>query len=66
MGSYHTIQGDTWDVIAKRVYGAEKCADYLMAGNWALLDYLIFPSGVVVKVTDLPKAEDLGLPIWRD
>ncbi len=37
-GHYRTIQGDTWDMIAKKVYGNEKYLDYLMAHNFSLLD----------------------------
>ena len=29
--TYVTKQGDTWDLIAKKVYGAEKYLDHLMA-----------------------------------
>ncbi len=43
MEEYRTIQGDTWDMIAKKVYGAERHLDYLMASNFELLDYFIFP-----------------------
>ena len=44
--TYQTIQGDTWDMIAKKVYGAEKHMDYLMENNFPLLDYFIFPAGI--------------------
>lgn len=30
MEQYTTVQGDTWDIIAKKVYGNEKYAGYLM------------------------------------
>lgn len=63
--SYKTIQGDTWDIIAKKVYGAEKHLDYLMANNFPLLDYFIFPAGVVVSTPDLPQHRMEELPKWR-
>lgn len=62
---YRTIQGDTWDMIAKRVYGDEKRMDLLMANNFPLLDYFIFPAGVEVSVPELPKEESEELPAWR-
>ena len=68
MKSVKTIQGDTWDTIALRVYGTELRAQELMEAreNVRLLDYQIFPAGVTVytpEVTDETPAEDL--PDWR-
>ena len=65
MEEYGTIQGDTWDMIAKKVYGAERHLDYLMASNFELLDYFIFPAGIVVKVPELPAEISEDLPSWR-
>lgn len=65
MEEYRTIQGDTWDMIAKKVYGAERHLDYLMASNFELLDYFIFPAGIVVKVPGLPAEISEDLPSWR-
>ena len=65
MEEYRTIQGDTWDMIAKKVYGAERHLDYLMASNFELLDYFIFPAGIVVKVPELPAERSEDLPSWR-
>lgn len=65
MEEYRTIQGDTWDMIAKKVYGAERHLNYLMASNFELLDYFIFPAGIVVKVPELPAEISEDLPSWR-
>lgn len=65
MEEYRTIQGDTWDMIAKKVYGAERHLDYLMANNFDLLDYFVFPAGVVIKVPELPAEVSEDLPSWR-
>lgn len=62
---YRTIQGDTWDMIAKKVYGAEKHLDYLMANNFPLLDYFIFPAGIAVNIPELPADIPDDLPPWR-
>ena len=50
MDTIITIQGDTWDTIARRAYGDEKAAQALMEAreNIRLLDYQIFPGGVHV------------------
>ncbi len=65
MKSYITIQGDTWDMIAKKVYGNEKCLDILMQSNFPLLDYLVFPAGIEVLIPDKPPDRQENLPIWR-
>lgn len=62
---YKTIQGDTWDMVAKKVYGAERHLDYLMAHNFDLLDYFAFPAGIEVNTPDLPLEQEEDLPAWR-
>lgn len=64
-GTYKTVQGDTWDMIAKKVYGAEKHMDFLMEKNLPLLDIFIFPAGVCVDTPELPEGELTELPAWR-
>lgn len=63
--TYTTISGDTWDMIAKRVYGSEKHLDFLMAHNFNLLDYFVFPAGVEVNTPALPENAGADLPSWR-
>lgn len=69
MREYITKSGDTWDIIAKEVYGDEMHLSFLMKNNRDLLTYFVFPSGVVVKIYDLPEEadeEDEDIPDWRD
>lgn len=65
MKEYKTVQGDTWDMIAKTVYGNERHLDFLMQNNFPLLDYLIFPAGIVLKTPELKNKPDISLPKWR-
>ena len=65
MTTYTTVLGDTWDVIAKKVYGNELLADLLMANNFDLLDIMIFSSGTKVNIPDKPLKADTDLPPWR-
>lgn len=70
MGSnYTTVQGDTWDVIAFKVYGDELKAQQLMQSreNIELLDYQTFPAGITVFCpVILDGDEGRGeLPEWR-
>lgn len=64
-GTYKTIQGDTWDMIAKKVYGAEKHMDFLMEHNFPILDYFIFPAGIAVNIPELPEEKAIELPAWK-
>ena len=63
-----TVQGDTWDTIAQRVYGNTLRTQNLMEarGNVRLIDIQIFPAGVEVtapEVEENPLTDDL--PEWR-
>lgn len=66
--TYQTVLGDTWDIIAKKVYGKEVYADRLMEANPDLLEEFIFSAGVTVECPEietdaatLPEA----YPEWR-
>lgn len=69
MGTYTTVSGDTWDIIARKVYGDELKADHLMQEreNFPILDYQVFPSGVTVCVPEISEEEAYqdDLPEWR-
>lgn len=63
--TYTAIQGETWDEIAYKVYGAEKHAAYLMEKNYEYLDILVFSAGTVLNTPDLPEGGGTALPSWR-
>ncbi len=65
-GTYTTVQGETWDNIAFKVYGKESYADFLMKNNYPYLDMLVFPSGVVLSTPAMPEETSMELPPWRD
>ena len=65
-GIYTTMQGDTWDLIAYKLYGEEKYMKYLIEANWQMLDVLIFSSGTVLTVPDIQEEKDDEGPFWRD
>ena len=61
---YKTKSGDTWDVIAKEVYGSEADTSFLMGNNQRLLNYFVFPEGITLVIKD--KTEEVSLlPDWR-
>lgn len=67
MNTYATIQGQTWDMVALEVYGSEFYASYLLSQNVKLLDYFIFPEGVILNIPDLPDSvEMVEQPDWRN
>ena len=53
---YKTIQGDTWDIVAKKLLGSEMYMSDLIRVNPDYQEYVIFPAGVELNV---PKVEHL-------
>ena len=62
---YKTVDGDTWDMIAKKVYGDESKADVLMENNVHLLNIFIFSGGIEIKTPEISHEETALLPPWR-
>lgn len=63
-----TIQGDTWDIIAYRLYGNERLMHILINANIQHRKTVIFPAGVVLNVPeiDTTSAEyEKNLPPWK-
>lgn len=63
--AYITKSGDTWDMIAKEVYGDEYRADILMAANPAQIETAIFSAGVELTTPALAEERDGLLPPWK-
>lgn len=63
--TYTSIQGDTWDMIAYKVYGEESAMAQLIRANDDIANIAIFPSGV--RVVCPPRAPEVlhTLPPWR-
>lgn len=62
--TYTTIQGQTWDMISKEVYGTEMNAGRLMEANPKQLGVFIFPAGIVLNTPEIEEQES-NLPPWR-
>ena len=64
---YTTRQNQTWDVIAKEVYGDEKYTEQLMKNNLDKIDIFVFSAGTVLKTPEIEtqQKEDVNLPEWR-
>lgn len=68
MRTYWTQQGDTWDLIALRMYpnlGAEKLTDILIEANPDHIHTVIFSSGVELNIPDVDIPAVTSLPAWK-
>ena len=68
MRKYRTIQGDTWDKIAYRLYqdyGAENLMSILLDYNPDYVDYAIFPAGIMLDVPNITAPVVENLPPWK-
>ncbi|MBR1658157.1 MAG: tail protein X [Synergistaceae bacterium] len=68
MRTYTTKQGDTWDLIALRMYpsiGAEKLTDILIAANPKHVHTVIFSGGVELNIPDVEIPAITNLPAWK-
>lgn len=62
---YTTKLGDTWDLIAYRVYGDEKYMKELVEANIELASTFFFKSGVELICPDIPVLNDSNAPPWK-
>ena len=63
-----TRQGDTWDVLAKKIYGDECFMGELIKANIHFRKTVIFSAGVVLNVPEIDttsKAYEANLPPWK-
>ena len=63
--AYTTVSGDTWDSVAKTVYGSEEHADLLMEANLRQLPVFRFDAGVMLETPELPAEKDGLAPPWK-
>ena len=64
--TYTTVQGDMWDIIAKKRYGDEKQMHKLIEANPAHRDTIFFSAGVILSVPAVAINEiSRTLPPWK-
>lgn len=62
---YRTVQGDTFDLIAWRIWHREHMARLIIEANPAHADVVIFGPGVELRIPDAEVAPDpKDLPPW--
>lgn len=64
MNSYTTIQGETWDLIAYRLWGSEYLLPLLLEANPKHREIVFFPGDVVLNVPVLDTAIYTQRPSW--
>lgn len=68
MRDYVTVSGDTWDLIAFRLFadgGRERNMTALIQANASHAMTVIFPAGVTLSVPDEAYVSDKIIPPWR-
>lgn len=64
--TYTTVLGDTWDMIAFKIYGKEKYAKELIEANLNHIETVIFSAGIELSVPDIDTESDVSsLPPWK-
>lgn len=63
--TYTTVQGDMWDSIAQKLYGAEEALNVLLEANQQYQEVVVFPAGLVLTVPDYSAPVSRELPPWR-
>jgi len=65
MAVYKTVAGDTWDKIAKKVYGDEMLFPHLLTQNPTLLHIFVFDAGEEVLYDEIQPETIETAPAWR-
>ncbi len=65
LNTYTTISGDTWDIIAYKVWGNEMYMDKLIKANLEHKDTFIFPAGVTLTLPEITLEVSESLPPWK-
>lgn len=68
MKTYRTQQGDTWDLIALRMYpkiGAEQLMSLLLEYNLEYVHTVIFPANVILNIPEVVVPVISNLPAWK-
>lgn len=67
MNVYHTIQGDTWDIISQKVYGHSLSMHHLMHANLEHIGVGVFSAGIKINVPEDKTARvAINKPPWFD
>ncbi len=62
---YETVLGDTWDIIAFKIYKDEKRAKELVEANLDYITVIVFSAGVKLHTPEVIKPLSENLPPWK-
>lgn len=65
MREYITALGDTWDIIAYKMYGNERQMSRLIEANSKHRETVLFPADIVIQVPDIAVTTSTVLPPWK-
>ncbi|KAA9003990.1 phage tail protein [Paenibacillus spiritus] len=65
MTQYRTIQGDTWDAVAYKLYGDENLMTLLLEANPEQADKVILDGNLLLHVPVRPEQTSEDLPPWK-
>lgn len=65
MTEYVTALGDTWDIIAYKMYKNERKMSVLIEANPEYQNIVIFPADVILQVPEIAAAASTVLPPWK-
>lgn len=65
MTEYVTVQGDMWDIIAKKTVGSEYYMTELIDANPEHRETVIFPANVRLVIPEASTPVPKNLPPWK-
>jgi phage tail protein X len=64
--TYVTVQGDMWDIIAKKTLGDEYLFPALIDANPEHRETVIFSANVTLQIPEVTESEVQNLPPWLE
>lgn len=67
MNKYQTVAGDTFDLVAHKLFGDRRYTRHMYEANPDYVDVLIFAGGVALNVPEIEEPVTIAadLPPWR-
>ncbi len=65
MSTYTTMQGDTWDVISKKLFGSTSYTGNLLMANLRYNKYFKFPAGIELTVPTVDTTQPSAPVPWK-
>ncbi|QNM15519.1 tail protein X [Fusobacterium hominis] len=56
--TYTTVPGDTWDLVAFKIFGDERFTGQLLKSNPSLTKLVILPPGLIIKLPKLNNTDE--------